>query len=480
MHTAELLRVAAASPPGSRGVRPRREAGHLRVARPRRRRVRGDADRRSACGPATSCASCSPSSIKFAACYLGALRAGAITSRDQRSPRRGRAARASSSAPSPAVTVLGDGAAVPDGADRRSRAFPCRRARRTRSAAAPPAADLPDDRADRPGVHRLDERHHRRPRRARSTTTPAWQAISANIGQLTEPGDRRLVVLPFAHVGYMTRMWDELANGTTIVIAGEPWSAAETLRLIRDEDITMGTGVPTQWELVLAHPDVARTDFSRAPGVRHRRRRDRARPRAPDARDARVPGASPATRAPRPASPRAHSSATPTRSSPRPSAVPRRTSSCASSPDAGACRRRGRRDRLPLPRDDARATGGTRRLTAAIIDADGWLHTGDLGTVGADGNLRIVGRLKEMYIRGGYNVYPAEVEAVLADHPAVVAGGGGGARPIPVLGERGTAFVVAADPGTRPDARRAPRAGAATGSRTTRHPTGSCWSTRSR
>ena len=89
------------------------------------------------------------------------------------------------------------------------------------------------------------------------------QAISRNMGQLTEPGDRRLVVLPFAHVGYMTRMWDELANGTTIVLAGEPWSATETLRLIREEDITMGTGVPTQWELVLAHEDMARTDFSR-------------------------------------------------------------------------------------------------------------------------------------------------------------------------------------------------------------------------
>ena len=57
--------------------------------------------------------------------------------------------------------------------------------------------------------------------------------------------------------------------------------------------------------------------------------------------------------------------------------------------------------------------------TAEAIDADGWLHTGDLGLVGDDGNLRIVGRLKEMYIRGGYNVYPAEVEAVLAEHPSV-------------------------------------------------------------
>ena len=47
---------------------------------------------------------------------------------------------------------------------------------------------------------------------------------------------------------------------TTLVVTGEPWSAAETLRLLREERITVGTGVPTQWQMVLAHPDLARTD----------------------------------------------------------------------------------------------------------------------------------------------------------------------------------------------------------------------------
>ncbi len=93
--------------------------------------------------------------------------------------------------------------------------------------------------------------------------------------------------------------------------------------------------------------------------------------------------------------------------------------------------------------------------TAETIDADGWLHTGDLGFVGADGNLRIVGRLKEMYIRGGYNVYPAEVEAVLAEHPSVARAAVVGA-PDPVLGEVGAAFVVAA-PGSTPPTRDALR-----------------------
>ena len=58
--------------------------------------------------------------------------------------------------------------------------------------------------------------------------------------------------------------------------------------------------------------------------------------------------------------------------------------------------------------------------TAAAIDADGWLHSGDVGRRDEAGNYYIVDRIKDMYISGGENVYPAEVEAVLSDHPAVL------------------------------------------------------------
>jgi fatty-acyl-CoA synthase len=57
--------------------------------------------------------------------------------------------------------------------------------------------------------------------------------------------------------------------------------------------------------------------------------------------------------------------------------------------------------------------------TAAAIDADGWLHTGDVGSMDERGYCRVDGRLKEMIIRGGENIYPREIEAVLLTHPLV-------------------------------------------------------------
>ena len=57
--------------------------------------------------------------------------------------------------------------------------------------------------------------------------------------------------------------------------------------------------------------------------------------------------------------------------------------------------------------------------TKATITADGWLATGDVGRVDEDGYFYIVDRTKDMIIRGGYNVYPREIEEVLYEHPAV-------------------------------------------------------------
>jgi acyl-CoA synthetase (AMP-forming)/AMP-acid ligase II len=59
-------------------------------------------------------------------------------------------------------------------------------------------------------------------------------------------------------------------------------------------------------------------------------------------------------------------------------------------------------------------------LSAEVLDAEGWLRTGDLGRIDGEGRLHVVGRCKELIIRGGFNVYPPEVEAALNDHPDVI------------------------------------------------------------
>jgi acyl-CoA synthetase (AMP-forming)/AMP-acid ligase II len=377
------------------------------------------------------------SSIAFATAYHGILRTGAITAAIN--VRLGATEQRSIfERTEPVVTVVGTGVELPDGVD----------AGTIVAEADLPAAFAAEPRSDLPAVTATD------PAcivwTSGTTGVPkgavydheAMAVISRNIGELTHDADRRLFVLPFPHVGYMTRVWDEVAHGTTIVLPGEPWSAEKTLRLVRDEGITMATGVPTQWALVLAHPDLERTDFSQlrvaatgaasiAPELVHRMRK--------------VLGCPVITRY------------TSTEAGVT-------TSTLAEDSDEVIATTVGR----PTPDVElrivdvetgaelgpeavgeiwSRSPGMMRgywrdpERTAEVVDADGWLHTGDLGVVGHDGNLRIVGRLKEMYIRGGYNVYPVEVEAALAEHPAVdrVAVVGG---PDPVLGEIGYAYVV--------------------------------------
>lgn len=80
--------------------------------------------------------------------------------------------------------------------------------------------------------------------------------------------------------------------------------------------------------------------------------------------------------------------------------------------------------------------------TAAAVDADGWLYTGDLGSLDDGGRLKVIGRKKDMYIVGGFNAYPAEIEGFLLEHPAVAQAAVIGV-PDERMGQVGKAFVVA-------------------------------------
>jgi long-chain acyl-CoA synthetase len=84
---------------------------------------------------------------------------------------------------------------------------------------------------------------------------------------------------------------------------------------------------------------------------------------------------------------------------------------------------------------------GNEKATREAIEPDGWLHSGDLGKMDADGYFYIVDRKKDMILTAGYNVYPAEIERVIAAH-AAVAMVGVGAKPDPVKGEIAKAYVV--------------------------------------
>jgi len=389
-----------------------------------------------------------PSCADYMVCYAAATRLGAVTSGVN--PRLGAGeVRSILERTHPVVTVVDDGSPVPGG----PAGAVLRRSEALAAATGPRPPSFPElDPTDPVAVVWTSG----------TTGLPkgavfdhfSLRAVAAGTDPLSHPGDRRLSPLPFAHVGSMTRTWDEIANGVTTVITPTPWRAGDAIAVMAAERITVAQGVPTQWALVLDHPALDTADLSAL----------------------RVAGTG-AARAP------AEQIAELRRRLGVPVVV-RYTSTEASlgtgtvpgDPDEVVATTVGRPVpgvELGLVGDDGGPVadgevgrvrlrsaavmrgywGGPptapgadgvvfdRAATRAVLDGDGWLTTGDFGALDASGNLRLAGRANELYLRGGYNVYPAEVEAALTAHPTVAQVAVVGA-PDPVLGEIGVAFVV--------------------------------------
>lgn len=280
------------------------------------------------------------------------------------------------------------------------------------------------------------------------------RAVADGTDVLSQPGDRRLSPLPFAHVGSMTRLWDEAVHAVTTVITPTPWRAAVAVSVMGAERITVAQGVPTQWALVLAEPGLDGADLSalRVVGTGA----SRVPPELVEALQQRL-GA--------PVVVRYTSTEASLGTGTRPGDAPSVMATTVGRPVPGVELEIADEDGSPVPdgrvgrvRLRSRAVmrgywggpptgpgaGGLvldAEATRAVLGDDGWLTTGDLGALDAEGNLRLAGRATEMYVRGGYNVYPAEVEAVLGRHPEVEAAAVLGV-PDPVLGEVGLAVVV--------------------------------------
>ena len=269
------------------------------------------------------------------------------------------------------------------------------------------------------------------------------RAVAVGAGAMGAPFDVRLAPLPFAHVAYMSRPWEEIEKAITTVIPPTPWKAADTLELMARERVTVGQGVPTQWRLVLDHPDFDAADLSAL----------------------RIAGTGAATVPPdlvREMETRLGCPVvigyTSTEAAITTGTVP------GDAPEVMA-RTVGRaRDNVEVEvvDDDGRACAvgvvGRVRCRSGAVMRGYWRDPerpprsstptagsapATLGFLDERGYLTLVGRKSEMYIRGGYNVYPAEVERVLSEHPAVAQIAIVGV-PDRVLGEIGVAFVVPA------------------------------------
>jgi acyl-CoA synthetase (AMP-forming)/AMP-acid ligase II len=267
------------------------------------------------------------------------------------------------------------------------------------------------------------------------------RALASMSGVLSAPYDRRLMPIPFAHAGYMTRVWDQIHHVITSVITPPTLSAAETLDAMVQHRITVGQGVPTQWAKLVEVPGLAQADVSNL-----RICTTGAAPVPPELAQAIT------ERFRCPVVVRYACTEAPILTGTLPGDLPEVLYGTVGRPAAGVEIQLVSPHGAPVDsgevgRIQVRSPGSMRGFwndpvaTAAQVDADGWITVGDLGRLDETGNLILCGRTTEMYVRGGYNIYPLEVEHVLSEHPDVAAVAIVSSA-APVIGEIGIAFVV--------------------------------------
>lgn len=261
-------------------------------------------------------------------------------------------------------------------------------------------------------------------------------------------GGRGIASTSFAHLGTMTKLPQVLRSGGTSYVMAK-WSAAAALELVERHRITTVGGIPTQVALMLRHERFSATDVSSVrlvalgggPSTAGLVREARAGFGAPVVvrYTCTEAGVGVGTN---PDDPDEDAEETVGRARPGVELTVRH--------ESGTTLAVGEVGEVCL-KSAASMTGYWRdpEATAEVFTADGAVRTGDLGYLDERARLHLSGRAKEMYVRGGYNVFPLEVEAVLEDHPQV-AHVAVAPRPDPVMGEIGVAVVVVRHGGPAP------------------------------
>jgi acyl-CoA synthetase (AMP-forming)/AMP-acid ligase II len=314
-------------------------------------------------------------------------------------------------------------------------------------AGAPPPPELPPD-ADRLVAVVFTSGTTGMPKGATFTNRQLEAITLADVGEGWGGGGPGVGATSLAHVGFMTKLPGHLRRGGCSFLLHR-WTAEQALRLMTVHRMTTLGGVPTQLALLLRHPDLDRYDLSAveaivlgggpAPLPLLREARDRlGAPVSVRYSSTESGGCGTGTAFEDPLDDDLGVG------------LPRGPVELAIRTDEGVGLPVGEVGEVCL-RSPTAMTGYYRNpeATTAAFWPDGFVRSGDLGYVNDAGRLFLAGRAKEMYVRGGYNVYPMEVEAVLLDHPAVAAVAVV-ARHDEVLGEEGVAVVVPTDAAAPP------------------------------